>query len=169
MRETLKHKEAFLSYYEMGSERSLAKVGQKLGVSTQSVEKWSKYFNWQKKIKLRDDEIAAFQNLAQINKLAARKVRYREIIGECVNRFIIKLTNDEVQANKITDFAQLIKMDLLIAGDSVKNNADDALQKCVKVFDNYSLEEKLEEINNQEEKLKRIKKNIKIDLERSKL
>jgi len=57
MKETLKHREIFEFYYSIGDKRSITEVARKFTVSRASVSKWSRVFNWQKRIEQRDIEI----------------------------------------------------------------------------------------------------------------
>jgi len=58
MEETQRHRDAYEHYYALGEKRSCPQVAQKFAVSTNSVKKWRKAFNWQEKIVIRDTEIA---------------------------------------------------------------------------------------------------------------
>src|SRR5262245_48492622 len=49
--ETAKAFHALQIYRDLGPKRSLAKVGKKLGVSRQLLERWSKQHSWQKRIR----------------------------------------------------------------------------------------------------------------------
>ena len=63
---------AFSAYLEMGAERSLAKVGQKLGKSTVQMEKWSAKFDWPARVKAHGAHLANIERKA-IEGLAVEK------------------------------------------------------------------------------------------------
>lgn len=56
MKETAKHLTAYGFYRDM-DKRSLARVGEQLGVSETSISKWSVAFNWQERVMLHDQEV----------------------------------------------------------------------------------------------------------------
>ncbi len=49
--------QAFAEYRDMGPDRSMAKVGQKLGKSTQLMERWSSQWHWTVRADAWDDEL----------------------------------------------------------------------------------------------------------------
>ena len=55
---------AFKTYLEMGSERSLAAVGQKLGKSVGLIERWSRRFDWPARIVAHETHLAALEREA---------------------------------------------------------------------------------------------------------
>ncbi len=75
--ESAKAFEAFDLYCKMGSERSLGKVGQKLGKSATLIERWSSRWNWVKRSRDYDNEIKR-QEL-QAEKKAYQTMRKRQI------------------------------------------------------------------------------------------
>ena len=80
--ETLRHQEAFNYYYLMGSTRNLLKVCRIAGVSEAAIKKWSKSFNWQKRIIERDKKNAAAIEEATDKKLVVDKIEYRTQVKE---------------------------------------------------------------------------------------
>ena len=70
--------EAFREYRDMGTERSLAKVGEKLGKSTALMERWSARHDWVKRVTAWDDDIEreASQNL--LKEIARMRARQRK-------------------------------------------------------------------------------------------
>lgn len=49
--------EAFSTYLEMGADRSIRAVGQKLDKSRQQIGKWSSTWNWQERVRAYDNEL----------------------------------------------------------------------------------------------------------------
>lgn len=73
--ESAKAYEAFSTYRDMGSDRSLAKVGQALGKSKAMMEKWSSAHNWVERAKAWDveqDRILQKQQMDDIKKMRKR-------------------------------------------------------------------------------------------------
>jgi len=58
MKETLRHKEAFEYYYNLGEKRGLREVTQNFNITLTAVANWSKAFNWQERVAIRDNEVA---------------------------------------------------------------------------------------------------------------
>lgn len=68
--------EAFKEYRDMGAERSVAKVGEKLGKNTSLMERWSAKHDWVKRAQAWDDEIereASKNRLKEIGQMRARQ------------------------------------------------------------------------------------------------
>ena len=58
MVETKRHKDAFNDYYLMGADRSLRELARLHNVHLKSTARWSKEFNWQERIELRDIDLS---------------------------------------------------------------------------------------------------------------
>lgn len=75
-KETTEAYEAFREYRDMGAERSVAKVGEKLGKNNSLMQRWSSKHDWVKRAKAWDDEIereASKNLLKEIAKMRARQ------------------------------------------------------------------------------------------------
>lgn len=132
MKQTKRHHDAFLYYYELGDKRSLVKAGEKFKISEQSMVKWSKAFDWQKRVIEKDKRIALIQEKKQENTIAQRKVNYQKMIDAQVALFIKNLKGEgmtcphcegkinlpRVIINKVEDFEKLLKLDLLLSGEA---------------------------------------------------
>jgi hypothetical protein len=75
--ETAKAYEAFVIYRDMGLERSLAKVGRRLGISTKYIERLSKRWRWRERTRAFDGRIERVQTEDAIE--AAEKANRRHI------------------------------------------------------------------------------------------
>ena len=109
-KETLKHIEAFESYYQMGKNRSLRDLADTLGVSYTSVFNWSKAFNWGEKIKERDAEIAAKVKERSIEEEVDLRSQFNLGIESAVRLFLNNLNNGLVKVETIQDFERLGKL-----------------------------------------------------------
>jgi len=134
MKEKLKHKEAFEYYYSLGNERSYPKVASKFIVSRTSIKKWSKAFNWQDRIELRDiangKKLEAKTDKAVVNS----KADYRALIRKVVKEFEKKLKDKKIIISKPGDLAEMAKLDLLMMGEATERgelNITNAKQKLV--------------------------------------
>lgn len=75
--ETAQAFEAFTLYCKMGDERSLGKVGKKLGKSATLIERWSSQWNWVNRSRDYDNEIRRQDIRAE--KKAFQEMRKRQI------------------------------------------------------------------------------------------
>ena len=73
-RESAKAFAAFKAYLDLGSERSLAAVGAKLGKSKRMMEKWSRKFDWSSRVQ------AQAAHLAEIERRAIESVAVAEAV-----------------------------------------------------------------------------------------
>lgn len=108
--ETVQAFEAFDLYCQLGDERSLAKVGQKLGKSTTLMERWSSQWNWVNRSRDYDNEKKR-QEL-QAEKKAYRAMRDRQL-GIAVQfqkkafEALKKLKIEEMSPRDIKEFMKL--------------------------------------------------------------
>lgn len=75
--ETAQAFEAFTLYCKMGDERSLGKVGKKLGKSATLIERWSSQWNWVNRCRDYDNEIRRQEMRA--DKKAFQEMKKRQI------------------------------------------------------------------------------------------
>ena len=131
MKETKRHHDAFLFYYELGDKRSLAKVGREFKVSEQSTTKWSRAFDWQKRIQEKNKRIAAIQEKKQETDIAKRKVDYSKILTGTIGQYVNRLKGEphkcphckkmfKLPKMNLTpaDFKEMVKLDLLLSGEA---------------------------------------------------
>jgi hypothetical protein len=59
--------QAFQLYLSLGIERSYEKVRQQLGKSRTIIERWGREWNWQERLRARDNWLFAEENKAQLN------------------------------------------------------------------------------------------------------
>lgn len=117
MKEKLKHIEAFDYYYVLGDKRTLQSVAAKFTVSRQSISKWKKEFNWQKRIESRDinngKKLEAKTDKAIVNS----KADYRALIKKVVKKFEEKLKDGKIRIERPEDLNIMAKLDLLLMGE----------------------------------------------------
>lgn len=120
MKEKLKHKEAFEYYYSLGDKRTLKKVALQYTCSVPGVKKWSKAFNWQDRIELRDmnngKKLEAKTDKAIVNS----KADYRALIKKVVKEFEQRLKDKKIVISKTGDLAEMAKLDLLMMGEATE-------------------------------------------------
>jgi hypothetical protein len=120
MKETLLHSEAFEYYYSLGKDRSLVQVAQKFSKSETSVNKWNKAFSWQERIELRDIENSKKLAEKTDSTIVNEKANYRKIIKAAIATFVEKLKSKEIKVIEVSDLEKLIKLDLLLMGESTE-------------------------------------------------
>ncbi|USK77822.1 hypothetical protein [Peribacillus frigoritolerans] len=84
-KETEKAFEAFRIYRELGSERSCAKVGEKLGKSSTLIERWSSRWDWVERVKSYDSEMdrkALKQEEKKRRDMATRHANYATVFQQ---------------------------------------------------------------------------------------
>ena len=137
MIERPKHIEAFEYYYSLGNKRTLKKVSEKYSCSIPNIKKWSRAFNWQERVKLRDIENSkALENKLKpkTNKIIVNtKADYRAEIKSQLNilKAILNNTIKDIKAGNIIDIAdtgnlkdvvnsyeKLCTLDLKLMGES---------------------------------------------------
>ncbi|MCX4266510.1 MAG: hypothetical protein OSJ64_06880 [Firmicutes bacterium] len=69
--------QAFAAYRDMGAERSLAKVAQKLGKSKALMERWSSQWHWQERVLAYDNDLQKQQYAKAVKN--SRKMAERHI------------------------------------------------------------------------------------------
>lgn len=130
--ETLRHKEAFEYYYLCGNERGIRGVAQKYNVSSAAVAKWSKAFDWQERIKIRDIENAKKLEKKTDETIVAVKARYRQyvrdnlaIIRVLIGDVVEKVKSKEINVKNLEELNMLlntiekqIKLDMLLVGEA---------------------------------------------------
>lgn len=120
MKEKLKHKEAFEYYYSLGDKRTLKKVSLQYACSVPGVKKWSKAFNWQDRIELRDinngKKLEAKTDKAIVNS----KADYRALIKKVVEEFEQRLKDKKIKISSPGDLTEMAKLDLLMMGESTE-------------------------------------------------
>ena len=135
MRETIKHTEAYEYYYNLSDKRSLRSVARKFNVSVQSISKWNKNFNWQKRVEQRDIENAKSLEKKTNQTVVNSKADYRAeiksqlgILKALLNKVIKDIKEGSafniVNVNELKDiinsYEKLSKLDLLMMGEATE-------------------------------------------------
>ena len=103
---------SFEAYLELGGQRSLAKVAEKLGKSVKLMERWSKRHEWQVRTLAHDRHNARLINERVV--LGTADMRQRMInqalaMQARAQMRILKMTDDEVAALKPTEIVALMR------------------------------------------------------------
>ena len=97
--------EAFSAYLELGPDRSIRAVGQKLDKSRQQIGKWSSRWRWQERIRAYDNEL--LRQEFETEKKAAKEMRERQI------SLSVLLQKKAFDALKALDTSELTPQEIL--------------------------------------------------------
>ena len=122
MKEKLKHREAFNYYYVLGDKRTLQLVAAKFTVSRQSISKWKRKFNWQKRIESRDMKNGKKLEEKTDKAIVQSKANYRALISKVVKKFEEKLKDGKIRIERPEDLNVMAKLDLLLMGENPEDN-----------------------------------------------
>jgi len=114
MIETLKHKEAFEYYYSLGDKRSLKQLMQKYSVSIAALNNWSRAFDWQERVQIRDKNNALELEKRTDIKVVDDKAKMLSVVRAGINLFIENLKAGKVKVETIADLDRLIDKSLLL-------------------------------------------------------
>ena len=140
MKETKRHHDAFLFYFEQ-DKRSLRGVARKFKVSDQTMTKWNREFEWQKRVQEKDKRINDIQEKNQEKTIAQRKVDYGKILRGTISQYVSRLKGEPYKCSKcdhvmrncpncqnkiympkmnvsVFDFKEMVKLDLLLSGEA---------------------------------------------------
>lgn len=145
---------AFKCYLDMGEDRSLRRVEQKLAKSHALISRWSVRWNWQERIRQYDNEMVRAEISAKKNELSKMFQRH--------SGMSTMLQKKALEALKVLDIDELTPnmiLQFIIAGARLEEKALNSLilaneQKiATEVSDNNDVEEwarQLEEMNRNE-------------------
>jgi len=132
VKETLRHKEAFEYYYSLGDKRSFKLVEGEFKVSNMSVARWSKSFNWQERIGLRDINNSKKLKAKTDETVVNSKADYRALIRKTVDLYKQKLNEGKIIINRPQDLETLAKLDLTLMGEATDINEMKGLEELDK-------------------------------------
>ena len=119
--ETAKAYEAFSEYRDMGADRSLAKVGHKLGKSKAQMEKWSKKYSWVARAEAWDIEEDRLIRVALTKDIGAMRKRHADVAKAMLikaARALQKIPDDEIKATDISRMVDVAtKLERISKGD----------------------------------------------------
>ena len=136
-KETVRHREAFEYYFNLGEKRSLALVGRQLGVSKIAVEKWSKAFNWQKRLLEREERVSEELSKTNEEKYLEVKKRHLKLTRTALTKFEKSLSNGSIKITA-SDFVRLANYELsLLEKDKTESDLDLTITGLVKSAEEY--------------------------------
>lgn len=115
-------REAFEIYYQLGDQRSLRLVAEKIGRTERTVAGWSRSFSWVDRVSQR--EIEENKNNESNNTILAQtvdiKTRYRIMINNLMAQASRKIARGELAIRNVQDYERIVKLDLLLMGESTE-------------------------------------------------
>ena len=119
--ESAKAYEAFSVYRDMKADRSLAKVGQKLGKSKTMMEKWSKKFDWVARAEAWDLEEDRLIRVALTKDIGAMRKRHADVARAMLikaAKALTKIPDEEIKAADISRMVDVAsKLERISKGD----------------------------------------------------
>lgn len=121
LNETLRHREAFDFYYQLGATRSFEKVCTRFNVSYTSVIKWSNSFHWHDKIRELDDRVKSKMDSAVVATIADQKTKLANIVQMLIDDCIFQLPDGHImlkfRVESVQDFERVTKLYQLLIGE----------------------------------------------------
>lgn len=108
--ETTKAYEAFCAYRDMGSDRTLAKVGEQLGKSDALMERWSAKYDWVKRAAAWDDELARQTARELMRDMAKTRARQRKQALKMQHKGLELLKDIKSGDAKLSEIVSLLKL-----------------------------------------------------------
>lgn len=121
MEETLRDREAFEYYLGLGEDRNLVSVASHYGVSERQVARWSKEFQWQKRLHEREEKIGKKVEALTDKTIAEHKAKSLRVVSAVEDRFIERFNDGQVNPENVKDLETAIKLKLLLLGESTEN------------------------------------------------
>ena len=133
-----RHKDAFLLYFNLGAERSLVNVRQKLSkkgikISETSLAKWSKEFKWVERVQTMDQEVYDKAEELAIKNATMKK---SEILKACQDTMLkyVKALNSGKLIPTATDFRKMWEIARMELGKPIGQEALIAQGPAINIF-----------------------------------
>ena len=110
VREQLHHERAFEYYYALGEKRSYDKVTAEFSVSLSTVKLWGKSFNWKRRIKDRDIQIAREMASRTLSDEVNHRERNLQIVQMSLVRIAKAIVDGDVKMS-LSDLDKLIRLE----------------------------------------------------------
>ncbi len=122
-KETLRHQEAFQLYCTLGARRSLNEVARITGVSSNSINKWARSFDWKQRVEEHDSTLVGRLEKEIDETVVQTKAKYHRRIRTALDRWFQAHFGQPIAALKavkkfsVSDIALLMKLDLVLMGE----------------------------------------------------
>lgn len=123
--ESSKAFEAFVTYRDLGSCRSTAKVAQKLGKTKTLIDRWSTKHNWVERVLAWDKEQDRFVRDNNLKEISKMRKEHAELASKTLSKALEALENLLIEDIRPGDIAKLIevgvKVERLSLGETTEN------------------------------------------------
>ncbi len=122
-KETLRHLEAFELYVTLGSKRNYNEVGLIMQISSNSINKWARSFDWKRRVEERDSTLVGRLEKEIDETVVQTKAKYHRRIRTALDRWFQAHFGQPIAALKavkkfsVSDIALLMKLDLVLMGE----------------------------------------------------
>ena len=122
-KETLRHQEAFQLYCTLGARRSYNEVAHRTGISSNSINKWARSFDWKRRVEEHDSTLVGRLEKEIDETIAQTKARYHRRFRAAIDKWFQVHFGQPIAAlkavNKFSaaDIVLLTKLDLLLMGE----------------------------------------------------
>lgn len=134
-RETKEKLEAFEYYYQLGKTRTLEKVAKKFGKNLSTIKRWSRQFDWQKRIDERDRAIA--ERAAELKDVedAVSLVTLQEVNALLIRSAREAVIEGRIRIKSVADWERVVNAWLAIEERQRANEEMEALMGEEQTFD----------------------------------
>ncbi len=122
-KETLRHQEAFQLYCTLGARRSYNEVARIMQISSNSINKWARSFDWKKRVEEHDSTLVGRLEKEIDETIAQTKARYHRRFRAAIDKWFQVNFGQPIAALKAVkkfsaaDITLLTKLDLLLMGE----------------------------------------------------
>ena len=122
-KETLKHQEAFQLYCTLGAKRSYNEVSRIMQISSNSINKWARSFDWKKRVEEHDSTLVGRLEKETGETVVQTKAKYHRRIRTALDRWFQAHFGQPIAALRavkkfsVADIALLTKLDLQLMGE----------------------------------------------------
>lgn len=119
VKENKLQREAFEIYYQMGDERSLKKVADKVDRTERCVAGWSRQFQWVDRVSQREIEEKKQDNaISVLAQTVDAKTKYRILMNNLIAHASKMIAKGELKIRNVQDLERVVKLDLLLMGEA---------------------------------------------------
>ena len=114
-------REAFEIYYQLGDQRSLRLVAEKVGRTERTIAGWSRSYSWVDRVSQREIEDAknGANNKAILSSQTTDvKTRYRIMMNNLMANASKRIATGELKIRNVQDLERVVKLDLLLMGEA---------------------------------------------------
>lgn len=112
--EDLIHIEAFEYYYAMGKSRTLQKVADHFDRSVATLQHWSHWYDWRKRIKDRENEIARRLAEEVISEAVKDRRQYQLLLKAMIGKGYEDFKAGVIKPATVTDLINLMRMEIVL-------------------------------------------------------